>query len=125
MYDYQVTAVPGGRLVSLREDGTVTEFIIPVVGMSHEGRADLVRQYAQEGLVVFLKREPENPFDANAVKVCLGGDIHIGYVSRQAAFALSGELLRGVKYHCTIDELDAELDYRVPDLFISCRLVEE
>jgi hypothetical protein len=94
----------------------VLEFRTKCVGMSFEGRDDLVREYANEYDIVFLRPEPDNPADPNAIKVELGGGIHIGYVPKEVAAVLVSDL-RDTEYDCFIDEIDNEIDYRIPELW--------
>jgi hypothetical protein len=40
-----------------------------VAGISHDGRADTIRENMVEDQHVFLVRDPANPFDANAIRI--------------------------------------------------------
>lgn len=42
---------------------------LAVVGLSHDGRADALRRFAQEGGRARLEREPENAADGNAIAI--------------------------------------------------------
>lgn len=99
-------------------DGECLEMRFPVVGLSHDGRDQIVRDNATMGSVVFLKREPENLYDRNAVKVCLGGDMCIGYLARQVAALMARDMDGGTRYTAYIEDIDAEIDYRLPEVWI-------
>ncbi len=51
-----------------------------IVGMNHRGSEDFVKSLPA-GVDATLVREPQNPFDANAVAVWIGGR-HVGYVPK-------------------------------------------
>lgn len=54
---------------------------------------------------IVLEREPYNPYDSNAVKVCVvkeGQKLQIGYVEKQLAAEISPKIRRGTKFDVTI-----------------------
>lgn len=55
-----------------------------VVGVSYEGRQEVVARL-QVGDRVWLEREADNPFDANAIKVCRSNGEQFGYLNRYLA----------------------------------------
>jgi hypothetical protein len=55
-----------------------------VVGVSYEGRQEVVARL-QLGDRVWLEREADNPFDANAIKVCRSNGEQFGYLNRYLA----------------------------------------
>jgi single-stranded-DNA-specific exonuclease len=59
-----------------------------VVGVTYEGRQAVVALLT-EGERVTLIREPDNPFDPNAVKVIRWDHRQIGYVERELARILA------------------------------------
>lgn len=75
---------------------------MPIVGESHHNDDGISRQFLikklKTGNVIYLVREPENPYDANAIRVdCKHGCI--GYLSREHASQIApvmdgGERLR-------------------------------
>lgn len=89
-----------------------------VAGISKEGRQGIVKQHCKVGQTVFLKREPQNPYDKNAIGVWIQAGMtqkQIGYIpdgtNRRFAAAMDrGKNLRakiknitgGTKEHKTI-----------------------
>ncbi len=70
----------------------VQAFICAVVGESHQNpdgksRQAIIREHARPGQQAKLKREPDNPYDANAVAVFVNGH-QIGYLKRDVAARL-------------------------------------
>jgi hypothetical protein len=59
-----------------------------IVGVSFEGRQDVVARL-RRGDRVWLDREPNNPYDANAISVCRENGEQIGYLNRQLAASLN------------------------------------
>lgn len=51
-----------------------------------------------------LEREPDNPYDAYAVKVLYKRE-HIGYIERSSACFLAPWMDQGYTYKCVVDEL--------------------
>jgi DNA polymerase III epsilon subunit-like protein len=63
-----------------------------LVGESFEDRQENIRKYAREGDEISLRREPENPYDKNAIAVEIqtdDGPKQLGYLSRDDAQWLS------------------------------------
>jgi len=59
-----------------------------VVGVSFEGRQEVVARL-QRGDRIWLDREPDNPYDCNAISVCRENGEQIGYLNRQLAASLN------------------------------------
>lgn len=79
-------------LTSIKSRSFGTEdFSMPIVGESHYLDAlrrakTSVKDYAGTGYIyVHLKREPENPYDSDAIKVMNDQDETLGYLSRTNA----------------------------------------
>lgn len=90
---------------------------LSVVGLrfrtKQEERAILARHlHAGARPPVRLVREPDNKFDANAVKVVLGGE-HIGYLPRETAAVLAPRLDEDPKLvkSATLQKLDRPNGY--------------
>jgi len=58
------------------------------VGVTFEGRQEVVACLKQ-GDRIWLDREPNNPYDANAVSVCRENGEQIGYLNRHLAASLN------------------------------------
>ena len=57
-------------------------------------------EYTKEPIMLQLVREPNNPYDTNAIKV---GEI--GYLSKEVASQLSPLMDKGVKLNCRIEQI--------------------
>lgn len=81
------------------------KFSAVLAGTGYEGRAPRIRSFAHPGMPVELRREPDNPYDENAVAVYLlvkrwytlfrPVAIQIGYLKRARAASLSRKLDEG------------------------------
>jgi hypothetical protein len=93
---------------------TRTTVRLTVVGMQHRVTLSLrmmLQGYVENApLVCYLKREPDNPKDENAIRVMAWGDpyrhLHVGYLSRHVAeiwapLMDAGKLI--VKYACLVE----------------------
>ena len=85
-----------------------------VVGMHFRGAE--AKEYVsamREGEVLTLEREPENPYDQNAIKVFASG-IWLGYIDRSAAAWISGWLDEGHSFTTTVVGFLDERNNRYP-----------
>jgi len=55
-----------------------------IVGVTFEGRQEVVARL-QQGDLVWLEPEPDNPYDHNAIRVCRSNGEQIGYLNRNLA----------------------------------------
>lgn len=78
-------------------------FHIKVAGVTFQGRQETVAKLS-EGDPLTLEREPDNPYDPNAIKV-LTEHGEVGYVPREYAAAVGVHLSAGTTYTCTVSEL--------------------
>lgn len=80
-----------------------------VAGVTKKNRDGTSRQEiiadCSEGEDLLLVREPDNPKDANAVKVCRLAGGQIGYISAFLAARMAGEMDRGKKFSARISEI--------------------
>ena len=74
-----------------KQDISTQSFQTHIVGTTFANRQTVVVQLVV-GEEVYLVREPDNPFDGNAVKVCRGNDQQIGYLDRYLAATISPQL---------------------------------
>ena len=58
------------------------------VGVSFENRQDVIARM-QMGDRVWLDREPENPYDPNAIAVCRSNGEMVGFISRDLAACIA------------------------------------
>ena len=83
----------------------MTPFIYSkVAGVTFEGRQEIIRKL-EKGSPLFLEREPENPYDCNAVKLLTIAGEHVGYVGRELAEDLAQAMDNGINYQCFVAEL--------------------
>ena len=69
-----------------------------VKGMHFRGpRAVEAVSLFEEGSELSLEREPDNAYDAYAIKVIFG-DLHIGYIEKEKASYLASEMDDGVSF---------------------------
>ena len=75
---------------------------ISVVGEKYEGRLDALQSAAfSPGRALRLVREPDNPYDANAVAVYdAAGSLHVGYLPKEHAARIATQLDAGQSYQC-------------------------
>jgi len=80
-----------------------------VVGVTKENTDGTPRQRVirdcREGERLLLLREPRNPYDSNAIKVCrLSGD-QIGYISSDVAERMADEMDAGKRFSARIENI--------------------
>lgn len=93
---------------------------IIVVGTFYTGLYSQPKKLAKiiSGRRVILKREPHNPYDANAVKVYVFGlEDYIGYIPKEIAGRLAPILDRGSRYESYV--LSKRGDIEQPKIIIS------
>lgn len=83
--------------------GERDSFPTKVVGVSFEGRQDVVAGLLP-GHQLDLKRQPDNPVDANAIAVHYGA-MHIGFLRKQIAKHLAPLIDGGVRYTARIEHI--------------------
>lgn len=62
-----------------------------VRGLSYEGRTNALRGLFP-GVHVHLRREPDNVYDPNAIRVLRDDDVDLGYLAREVARGIAGRL---------------------------------
>ncbi|MBV8600182.1 MAG: DEAD/DEAH box helicase [Candidatus Eremiobacteraeota bacterium] len=67
--------------------GDAWEFNTKLAGVTFEGRQDIAASL-QPGAMLELRRQPENPYDANAI-ACHYGALQVGYLNREMAAKLA------------------------------------
>ncbi len=75
-------------------------FNTKVVGVTFEGRQDLVAGL-EPGSELALVRDPENPYDRNAVRVQLGA-LHIGFIKAPIAARIAPNIDAGERYRAEV-----------------------
>lgn len=83
--------------------------VVAVRGLAYDDRIANARRL-RVGDTVGLEREPENPFDANAIRVRLADGTDVGYVARDAARGLAAHLdVDPDAFQVTVREVDARV----------------
>ena len=80
--------------------GEVDDFYTKIVGVSFEGRQDLVAG-VRAGDALELERQPENEHDPNAIAVRFG-TLHLGYLRREIARRLAPNIDGGDRYTASV-----------------------
>lgn len=86
-----------------RTIGEAASFFTKIVGVSFEGRQDVVAGLS-EGLALRFERQPANEFDSNAIAVHFGA-LQLGFLKKDIAKHLAPKIDEGVAYHATIGSL--------------------
>lgn len=89
------------RIIRALEDTIELESTLQ--GIDYEDRAQLANRL-REGDEIILESEPDNPYDAYAVRVLFDGH-HIGYVQRDTAKIASRELQLGARARAMVSEV--------------------
>jgi single-stranded-DNA-specific exonuclease len=76
--------------------GDAAEFNTKIVGVTFEGRQDVIAGLAP-GNRLELQRRPENPYDPNAIAVCYG-DLQLGFLRREIALRIAPQIDAGERY---------------------------
>jgi hypothetical protein len=78
-------------------------FNFVIAGLSHEDRYNRVIQYCHEGDEINLQRQPNHPYDPNAVRILAPGGHEIGFAPRYFAEEMARLLDVGKPYvaRCT------------------------
>jgi single-stranded-DNA-specific exonuclease len=91
------------RFLAPRTIGDAERFNTKVVGVSFEGRQDIVAGL-QTGATLTLERQPANQYDPNAVAVFYG-TLQLGYIKKEHAVHLAPKLDAGIAYRSHITSL--------------------
>ena len=83
--------------------GEAHSFHTKIVGVSFEGRQDLVAGL-QLGYELTLERQPENPHDSNAIAVRYG-QLQVGYIRKEVALHIAPRIDSGARYRARIESL--------------------
>jgi len=79
-------------------------FYTKIVGVTMEGRQETIRRLSLDTRIR-LQREPDNPYDHNAIMVITENNEHIGYLNRKLALVLAPLIDQGRDYQVFISSL--------------------
>jgi hypothetical protein len=94
----------GSRPVDYFTDPSNADFETYVVGLRYENRLEHLSQ-VNEGDKLRLVREPNNPFDRNAMAVHTDAGQRLGYVRRSKAFVVSTLHDEGWRFDCYVERI--------------------
>lgn len=89
-------------------------FHTKIVGVTFEGRQEVIKSKCKEGIELELRREPDNKYDKNAVAVCVSydddidgtsGKEQIGYLNKDLAAEIAPLMDSGIGYKCVIENI--------------------
>jgi len=86
-----------------RTIGEAASFYTKIVGVSFEGRQDVVAGL-NEGLALRFERQPGNEFDSNAIAVHFGA-LQLGFLKKDIAKHLAPKIDEGVAYQVEVGSL--------------------
>jgi single-stranded-DNA-specific exonuclease len=75
----------------------MTSFFTKLAGVTFEGRQSVIRTL-QEGQVLYFVREPDNPYDANAINVKTADGRSVGFIAKDKNSSLAYDLDHGKQY---------------------------
>lgn len=79
------------------------EFYTKLVGVTFENRQEVIKNIC-DGVQVEIKREPDNPYDSNAIVITLSEE-KLGYLNAKLARNLAATLDKGVPYEAYISQV--------------------
>jgi single-stranded-DNA-specific exonuclease len=83
--------------------GDSTGFNTKVVGVTFEGRQDVIGGL-EPGLALELERQPDNPFDANAIAVRYGR-LQLGFIKKAIAARIAPNIDAGARYRAEVKHI--------------------
>ncbi len=104
-----------------------------IAGTGFNNRASIIRRFCREGMKAVLKREPDNPYDPNAIAVCievprllgLFGNVlkQIGYIKASAAKGLAKRMDEGLSIQARVTSFYAPSDREHPRVSLELEYV--
>ncbi len=95
-----------------RTIGDAASFYTKIVGVSFEGRQDIVAGLRERSELV-LERQPKNQFDSNAIAVRYGA-LQLGFLRKEIAKHLAPKIDGGTRYRCSVGSLTGGASKRTP-----------
>lgn len=96
------------------------EFYTRVVGLGYENRAAYLKSL-HPGNTVFLIREPDNPYDENAITVVTPKGEMLGYLRRTLAEILAPQMDRGLELNASVAFVYEECPYVDERLYLKVK----
>jgi single-stranded-DNA-specific exonuclease len=92
--------------------GASDSFYTKVVGVTFEGRQEIIKEEVNKGDLLTLEREPDNKYDSNAIKVLTDNKKQIGFLKAELAKHLAPYLDNGVEYKAIASDITGGDDGR-------------
>lgn len=80
------------------------EFYVKVAGVTFDNRQRLIRRMFV-GERVSLVRDPYNPHDRNAIKVINSNGDHIGFIPKEIAVTMAGNMDSGTTFSAMVSNI--------------------
>lgn len=84
-----------------------TIFYIKAVGVTYGDRQNVIRKL-NKGDKLFLRPEPTNPYDKNAILILTEDEKEVGYISNEYNSNWLKNINLGCKYHLTVDSITGQ-----------------
>lgn len=85
-----------------------------VAGVAYEQRSLTVTRFVTHGCPVFLRRQPDNAYDPNAIEIVLSNDRVVGYMPREDAAACARLLDGGFLHSAYVKKLWEGREHTIP-----------
>lgn len=93
-------------IVHNNENRETTIMFSKIAGITFNNRQVLAAK-CYKGMKLYLKREPQNRFDPNAVAIYMGVGIHqLGFIPKETAKSVSRILDSGRNLHCYVEQVN-------------------
>ena len=93
-------------------------FYSKIAGTTFDGRQDIIEELSDCGMLnsgqsLFLKREPENPYDRNAIAILHPSTMQqLGYIEKNLAAEMAAKMDTGTRYSAEVSQLTGGTGYR-------------
>ncbi len=114
-----LSALPGVSALAVRPPVPLRP--VAVAGARYHGLATVAHELGI-GTVLALRREPDNPHDANAIEILGPGGVRLGYVPRAAAREYAPMMDEGADIEARISGF-VPRDWKIPEDVVRTDLV--
>lgn len=95
----------------------LNSFYTKIAGTTFDRRQDIIEELSDDGMlepgqILLLKREPENPYDRNAISVIHPDTMQqLGFIGKDLASTMAPNMDRGVKYSVEVNQVTGGTGY--------------
>jgi len=114
----RITSIKEAQRAEAERQRPFLDLDLMVAGSSHGNRQKVIREEVQVNQQIILHREPDNPYDCNAIMVLLPSGSDIGYISRGDAEDLAPLLDGGRLYKGYIKKVHPGSTANIPVVVI-------